>query len=631
MPITSITAQPVSGSLMAAYRPVVFIVEATSTQGTPQPPYVVCDIYLNDVYYKSIERTAPDSLGANSSVFLFDISDALQEYLAVDLAPVSNNNLLNAPHSSCKVLCRFRSSGVDSDGFTTEEGTRPTQATKFTAAVSGDGTASNQFFAINAALQHEDNQELAAHLNSFKQGTWDALAWPLTHRNNYFFCNDSSDHYPLIYSGPCTQTDICIHYRMRGSSVWQTACTASDPACDSLDYTVAVVGTRVNISLASAPPSGQQVQLTYKLSSDTVWSTPKYFTAQDFYVDVTTPGTYDIRIIRFCTCCTSGTPVQKSFTIVDNTANLAWRGINPFCVQASLPTTIYVKLQLRNATNNITYYPNNSSYTQKIVANTADLYAMFYSDAALLNPLTVNQNGLPVYVKRHDQTYDGTRYTNSDTVLPFSVNAAGTEVLLGNVTVGSQTSNYSITGGVSGPVETQTGETDVTSTFSAYPSAQLIGGNTGYQGYATLQQYDTTTSLATGVTKPNASTDPDYIAPTSDPASCPVGAPITQLLYGYGLAIDKVEFLQGATTLFAQTVADTGSGGNGETMYVPKNVDTYVSVKVRTLDTGNTTGVVQVRVQLDDGTNYQYSVRGGIETQLPQTFKSIRVVNISNY
>ncbi|HEU4985298.1 MAG TPA: hypothetical protein VFT58_06620, partial [Nitrososphaera sp.] len=62
MPVTNLITQPAAASLWAAYRPIPFTVEATATDGTPQPPFVACDIYLADTYYKTMIRTAPDSV-----------------------------------------------------------------------------------------------------------------------------------------------------------------------------------------------------------------------------------------------------------------------------------------------------------------------------------------------------------------------------------------------------------------------------------------------------------------------------------------------------------------------------------------------------------------------------------------
>lgn len=55
------------------------------------------------------------------------------------------------------------------------------------------------------------------------------------------------------------------------------------------------------------------------------------------------------------------------------------------------------------------------------------------------------------------------------------------------------------------------------------PTCDLSGGdNTGYYTYATLQQFYTDNGAATGITKPNVDTDPDYIAPIYDESVCPI-------------------------------------------------------------------------------------------------------------
>ena len=48
------------------------------------------------------------------------------------------------------------------------------------------------------------------------------------------------------------------------------------------------------------------------------------------------------------------------------------------------------------------------------------------------------------------------------------------------------------------------------------------GARTGYQGWNTLEQYDTYSGDPTGVTKPNSSSDPDYVAPVYNTTSCSI-------------------------------------------------------------------------------------------------------------
>lgn len=45
--------------------------------------------------------------------------------------------------------------------------------------------------------------------------------------------------------------------------------------------------------------------------------------------------------------------------------------------------------------------------------------------------------------------------------------------------------------------------------------------NTGYVGYSTLEQYIISNGVATGLTKPNVSSDEDYIGPVKDESICP--------------------------------------------------------------------------------------------------------------
>ncbi len=50
------------------------------------------------------------------------------------------------------------------------------------------------------------------------------------------------------------------------------------------------------------------------------------------------------------------------------------------------------------------------------------------------------------------------------------------------------------------------------------PFCLVTGGS--MQGWSTLEQYDSITLIATGVTKPNAQADPDYVPPVYNPIDC---------------------------------------------------------------------------------------------------------------
>jgi hypothetical protein len=634
MPVTSITYQPATGQLIAAYRPIVFKVQATATGGGITPPFVICDIYLGNVYYKSIIRTAPESIASTYSVYQFDIADALQESLQADLATINNNNLLQASHSSAKVFCRFRSSDKDADGFTVEEPTVPVQGTKNTVPVAGTGTQSNSFFVINSALQHEDNQNLALHLNAYKQGIWASNAFPLTHRNRYYFCDNDSDHFPLIFTGDCASTKIILHYRLKGQVGFLNDEAQDINFCPSIGFTPSVTGNRVDVHLDSPVTMGT-VLVQYKKQADAFWIDVNLFTTQDFFFYVNgddIAGDYDLRVIHFCTNCLSSDPEIEQFTLTGTITSLGWRGINPYCV-ASQPLDVYVELDLRNQNTTDNYFPDSDDPTDHYREVTYDLYAKFYSDASHLTPFNLVQDGLKVYVKQKQSQADlsggVTTFRELESIIDFTGDANGTELLLGAITESTLTETFS--GGI---VAFSSSSTFV---FTPYTSDQLWSGNTGDLADTTLQEYNTSTNIPTGTEKPNVDTDPDYIAPSADTNSCPIGPPQTQLNYDFKLEVAKVEFRVGSNPDFyyAPAVANTYNGSYVYVMALPRFTDTMVTIKAKTLDGSNTTGIVKARVTYVDGNGatqiVNFNLTNNIETALPQTFQNITSVYISNY
>lgn len=211
MPIQSIVSQPAPNVIKAAYRPIILRVLATGT-----PPVVYCDIYISLIYYKTISKTQSDN-----GQWVFDIQDALQEYLEKYIAINGIATTKEATLLTAQVYCRFRSSSIDTTGFIVPEGGIPIQATGGISAVAGGGLQSNTFIAVNATLQHEDNQELSVHLESFKKRTWDTDSYPLTHRPEfYYLCRIDSDSFPIVSSK--VPAVLTLNYRLRNSAVWQS-------------------------------------------------------------------------------------------------------------------------------------------------------------------------------------------------------------------------------------------------------------------------------------------------------------------------------------------------------------------------------------------------------------------------
>lgn len=644
MPVTSVTYQPSIGQLLAAYRPIVFKVEATSTSGDPVPPYVVADIYIADKYYKSIIRTSAEASDILSSLWRFDISDAMQEYLQPDIAVITNAQVLAAVHASAKVMVRFRASDLDEDGFTVEEGSpKPIQATKNTASVAGSGLQSNTIFVLNSALQHEDNQNMETHLNSFKQGSWGANAFPLTHRNRYFFCPNDSDHFPMVFTGDCIDADMTLHYRLRGSSSFSSVTGGGGAGCDPIGFaSIAVTGNQVSVFMdVEAVPTGQYVIAEYRKVGDSVWIWTGVNYGGNFSFNVNgadIAGDYEIRMTTFCTPCQSGSVVDE-FTLSGSVLNTEWRGINPFCVVQNPSSPIYIVLETRNLVTDDSYFPSDLYRTSRVQLAMVDLYAKFYSDASHLTPVSVTASDLKIYVKKQDlqnqSSSAGFSTQTVNTVIPFTVDPAGVEVLLGQVTQQMIVQSYETPwDGTGFPTVAATNTNN--SSYTVYPDHQLTSGNTGFRAFADLQEYNTDTGTPIlGSTKANDSGDPDYIAPTSDEAICPAGPPTTTVSYGYDLEIAKVEIIAGGVSTYAQTVTDTDSGGHYYAYHIPKNTDISVTVKAKTLNAGNTSGVVKANVTYVDSVGVTHSaifnVPNNVETTLPQVFQNVQNINISNY
>lgn len=654
MPITAITYQPATAQLMAAYRPIVITVQATSTGGGPLPPYVVCDIYCNDVYYKSIIRTAPESKTDTYSLFTFDISTALQEFLQPDLAVITNNNVLQAPHMSAKVYCKFRASGLDEEGFTVEEGVRPVQQTKFTAPIAGDGFLSNILFAINAVLQHEDNQNLAVHLNASKTGVWANNAFPLSHRSRYPFCPGDSDHFPVIFVGDCISTDLKLSYRLRGETVFQQATSIDINICTSINFVVNVPSdNKVDITILDSDIEpgnvllpGEKVVVQYKKQADAVWldsglqfvngdpSTKTFYVNGDNRI-----GDYDVRLIRFCTPCLSADPETSTFHIdTEAVVNKAWRGINPRCMNVVLDQTVYVKLEFRNETTEVTYTPNNVTPNHVLTRKRADMYALFFADVSYLTPLVVTESGLQIFIKDrvvyteqvHPPGYDLKVF---ESISQFVSDVNASEVFIGNVIIRDDDAAYTPY-----PTNNSTIRAVHTHTPWSYDNAsfQLQGGNDGLSGPADLEEYNTDTNVPTGVTKPNEIGDPDYIAPTPDPVNCAADQPdVTTVVYGPVMKILNFFFFYGGPSQGMAGEAALNTNANQFQYVLPVPRFTPVSVGVMASKNGiaGITGQFYVRIEhadIDGIKTETFKVDQNKMTVLPAIINIVKVtVSIS--
>lgn len=225
MPITVITYQPLSDSLNAAYRPVIFRCKTKIPDATVSnyaPPVVFCDVYLNGVYYKTLSKTAFIANDGVAPEYEFDVQDAIQEVMSYNLPPLNGSTILDLTNSVKKVFVKFRNTYLDTNGFIVSEQMAPVQGTTLQVPVSGLGTKSNEIYVYNATLQHEDNQDFKTFLEGWKTGNWNTESYPLTKRPKVVsLCKNDSSYFPIISSSEVKCFEL--NYKEKGKSVWKTA------------------------------------------------------------------------------------------------------------------------------------------------------------------------------------------------------------------------------------------------------------------------------------------------------------------------------------------------------------------------------------------------------------------------
>lgn len=202
-------------SIVSAYRPILFTIRVTDTA----PPRVVyCDVYVNNVYYRTIPKTQYKTLNPGSSDWEFDIQVPCQEVLEKYLPTYAGTNVILARPCTAQVFCKFRGSTIDADGFLVPAPTVPVQGTGTTDPISGSGLLSGTLWVLNVALQHQHTQNLPSHLEAYENGTWDVNAYPMSHRqNNYLVGLTDNDYYALFYIGAGTISKLKLYYRNKGS------------------------------------------------------------------------------------------------------------------------------------------------------------------------------------------------------------------------------------------------------------------------------------------------------------------------------------------------------------------------------------------------------------------------------
>jgi hypothetical protein len=212
--VVTISSQPSSNDIISVYRPILFTVNVADTV----PPQVVyCDVYVNDIFYRTLTKTLYKKLNTGSSDWEFDIQDPCQEVLGKHLPLYGGSNVIVARPCSAVISCKFRGSTIDSNGFVVPGGTAPVQGTATTLPSPGTGLQSNAFFILNVALQHQHNQTLSSHLSAYKNGTFSAATYPMSHRiNGYIIGANQNDYYPIFYKGNGLISKLRIKFKNRG-------------------------------------------------------------------------------------------------------------------------------------------------------------------------------------------------------------------------------------------------------------------------------------------------------------------------------------------------------------------------------------------------------------------------------
>lgn len=213
-----ITQQPNANQLLSAYKPMVIECTATTSIGGV-PTLVLCDVYINSVYYRTFFSSKADKEGK----YTFDIQDAVQEKLTYFIPPIDGSKLEITTQTIVDVIVKIRTTKLNASGLNETEQIAPIPGTEETQPISGEGISSNKFFALNLLIQHEENQDLKSLLNSYRTNEWNSEALPLTRRNKINFLTDSQSSFFPFVSDKKAKT-ICVNVKFKGQSNFTPYC-----------------------------------------------------------------------------------------------------------------------------------------------------------------------------------------------------------------------------------------------------------------------------------------------------------------------------------------------------------------------------------------------------------------------
>lgn len=169
---------PTIDRIMPAYNPIIVQIHDDGVGGAA--PVVYCDVYMNEVFYKTVSSSSPILVSGAATVWEVDISGVAQEYMRSKVPDITNpfsgglpvmEEMYMAPPSynpfnhggAARCRCKMRRATADSYGVVTPQAPVPVQETVDSAAVGGGGYAIDPFLIVNCALQlntdHTTNAE----------------------------------------------------------------------------------------------------------------------------------------------------------------------------------------------------------------------------------------------------------------------------------------------------------------------------------------------------------------------------------------------------------------------------------------------------------------------------------------
>lgn len=169
---------PTINRVIPAYNPIKIQIHDDGVGGAT--PVIYCDVYMNEVYYKTVTSSSPILITGTATVWEVDISGVAQEYLKSKVPDITNpfsgglpvmEELYLAPPSfnlythggAARCRCKARRGTADAYGVVTPQTPVPVQETVDSAAIAGGGYAIDPFLIVNSALQlnseHTTNME----------------------------------------------------------------------------------------------------------------------------------------------------------------------------------------------------------------------------------------------------------------------------------------------------------------------------------------------------------------------------------------------------------------------------------------------------------------------------------------